>query len=199
MNSLRRFDLISPAQYLADELESIGKREYLGGVVYAMSGGSNRHNRIATSVLLSLASRLRGHRCEPFNSDTKVRIQLPTHVRFYYPDAMVVCHPNPEKDAYQDHPAVVIEVLSQRTRRTDEGEKREAYCSIPSLKAYLMLEQDSPTVVAFLRGDQGFDRRVYEGLSAVVDLAELDLQLPLAEFYERVQFGPESEEAEEEN
>jgi len=33
-------------------------------------------------------------RCEAFNSDTKVRIQLPTHNRFYYPDAMVVCRPN---------------------------------------------------------------------------------------------------------
>ena len=57
-----------------------------------------------------------------------------------------------------------------------------------------MLEQDSPTVVTFLRGDQGFVRHVYEGLSATVQLAELDIQLPLADLYERVQFGPESDE-----
>jgi Uma2 family endonuclease len=44
----------------------------------------------------------------------------------------VVFRPNPEGDAYQDNPAVIIEVLSQSTRRTDEGEKREAYLSIPS-------------------------------------------------------------------
>ena len=194
MDALRKTDLISPAQYLAEEFDSTVKREYLGGVTYAMSGANNRHNRIASSVLVALGSQLRGRRCEAFNSDAKVRIQLPTHVRFYYPDAMVVCSPNPEGDAYQDNPAVVIEVLSQGTRRTDEGEKRDAYLAIPSLKAYLMLEQDSPTVVAFLRGDQGFVRHVYEGLSATVELTELDLQLPLAEVYERVQFDPETDE-----
>ena len=183
--------MISPAQFLAEEIESPVKREYLGGVVYAMSGANNRHNRIATSALVTLANSLRGRRCEAFNSDTKVRIQLPTHVRFYYPDAMVVCHPNPEGDAYQDNPAVIIEVLSQRTRRTDEGEKREAYLAIPSLKAYLLIEQDSPTVVAFRREDQGFVRQVYEGLSATAKLAELDLELPFTELYERVHFGPE--------
>ena len=194
MNSLRTTDLISPSQYLEEELASPVKCEYLGGVVYAMSGANNRHNRIATSVLVTLANLLRGRRCEAFNSDTKVRIQLPTHVRFYYPDAMVVCHPNPERDAYQDNPAVVIEVLSQRTRRTDEGEKRDAYLAIPSLRAYLLVEQASPTVVAFHRGDQGFARIVYEGLSSKVKLPELDIELPLVDLYERVQFGPEPEE-----
>jgi len=166
----------------------------VGGVVYAKSGASNRHNRIATNVLVTLANILRGRRCEAFNSDTKVRIQLPTHVRFYYPDALVVCHPNPQGDAYQDNPAVVVEVLSHRTRRTDEGEKRDAYLAVPSLRAYLLVEQDSPAVVAFHRGDQGFVRQVYEGLSANVKLPELDIELPLADLYERVQFGPETEE-----
>lgn len=142
--------------------------------------------------LTILAVQLRGRRCEAFNSDTKVRLQLPTHVRFYYPDAMVVCHPNPERDAFQDHPAVIVEVLSASTRRTDEGEKKDAYLAIPSLKAYLMVEQDLPVVVAFVRGDHGFERQVFEGLAATVSLAELDLELPLAELYERVQFGSET-------
>jgi Uma2 family endonuclease len=95
-------------------------------------GAKNHHNRIASGALVALANSLKGRRCEAFNSDTKVRIQLPTHVRLYYPYATVVFRPNPEGDAYQDNPAVIIEVLSQSTRRTDEGEKREAYLSIPS-------------------------------------------------------------------
>jgi Uma2 family endonuclease len=113
----------------------------------------------------------------------KVRIQLPSHVRFYYPDAMVVCQPNPDGDSFQDHPRVVIEAISESTRRLDLGEKREGYLSIASLASYWLVEQDQPTVVAYQRTEQGFERRVYQGLDAVVELTEIGCQLPLAEIY----------------
>lgn len=176
------------AQYLADELESPVKHEYLGGVVYAMSGARNRHNRIVLNVSTALATRLRGQRCEAYNSDTKVRIQLPTHVRFYYPDVQVVCDANPESDSFQDRPVLVVEVLSASTRRIDEGEKRDAYLSLPSLGAYLMIEQESPAAVIYRRGEAGFVREVHEGLEVSIALPE-GLSLPLAEVYERVEFG----------
>lgn len=195
MNALKPAQLISPAEYLARELDSPIKHEFVGGVVYAMSGGRNRHNRIATSVLVSLGSQLKGRKCEPCNSDTKVRIQLPTHMRFYYPDAMVVCQPGPEDDVYQDNPKVIIEVLSRSTRRVDLGEKREAYLAISSLAVYLMVEQAEPTVIAYRRTeDGGFAREVYQGLETVIDLAEVQCRLPLAEVYDRVEFGPEPED-----
>ena len=60
-----------------------------------------------------LGAQLRGKSCRPFNSDTKVRIEYPDHTRFYYPDALVVCQPNPPTDHFQDQP-VVISRGSQR-------------------------------------------------------------------------------------
>jgi Uma2 family endonuclease len=196
VNALKRTELITPAEYLARELESKVKHEYVGGVVHAMSGGRNRHNRIATNVTGALHSLLRGHRCQAFNSDTKVRIQLATHTRFYYPDAMVVCQSNSEGDVYQDAPSVIVEVLSSSTRRVDAGEKREGYLSIPSLSAYLMIEPELPAVVVYQRSEGGFVREIYEGLDSVVPLPELKLQLSLGEIYERVEFGPEPEDEE---
>lgn len=189
--------LISPAEYLAWELDSPIKHEYVGGVVYAMSGARNRHNRIATSVLTSLGQQLRGRPCEPFNSDTKVRIQFPTHVRFYYPDAMVVCQPNPDHDVFQEQPKVVVEVLSRSTRRADMGEKREGYLQLASLGVYLMFEQAEPTVIAYRRSDQGFERQLYQGLETVIPLPEIGCELALAEAYERVEFGPEPDDEDE--
>jgi len=197
MSTARKLDLISPSHYLADELQSVTKHEYLGGVVYAMSGANNRHNRIATNLTGSLVVRLRGRRCEAFNSDTKVRIQFPTHTRFYYPDAMVVCRSNPESDSFQETPSLLVEVLSRSTRRTDEGEKRDAYLTIPSLMHYWMVEQEEAVVVAYRRADQGFVREVYQGLEAVIALSDLGIDLPLAEIYERVEFSPESDGSEE--
>src|ERR1043166_10251430 len=133
MTAARKWNLLSVEDYLAGELTSPVKHEYLAGVVYAMAGARNAHNLIATNTLTALALRLRGSPCRPFNSDTKIRIRQPTEIRFYYPDASVICRPNPQSDSFQDEPAALLEVLSRRTRRIDEGEKKDAYLTIPSL------------------------------------------------------------------
>jgi Uma2 family endonuclease len=113
-------------------------------------------------------------------------------MRFYYPDVSVVCDPNSPDDSFQDQPALVAEVLSRSTRRTDEGEKKDAYLTIPSLGVYLLVEQDAPLVTVHRRNAQGgFDREVYEGMQTVIPLSEIETELPLAEIYEGVKFTPE--------
>jgi Uma2 family endonuclease len=179
-----KLSLVSVEDYLAGELDSPIKHEYLGGVVYAMAGARNAHNIVSTNTLGFLHGRLHGCRCRPYNSDTKIRIRLPLEVRFYYPDASVICRPNPQSDSFQDKPAVTFEVLSRKTRRIDEGEKKEAYQAIPSLAVYVLLEQELPAAVVFRRTEHGFVREVYQGLDAVIPLSEIEAELPLAEIYE---------------
>jgi len=194
MNAAEKQKLISVQAYLAGELQTSQKHEYLGGFVYAMAGARNVHNVIGGNVFAACHTRLRGRRCRPFNSDTKIRVRLPTQVRFYYPDTSVVCRPNAPTDSYQDEPVVLVEVLSAQTRRIDEGEKKDAYFTIASLLVYLLVEQDTAAVTAWRRSEQGFLREVYTGLNAVVPLPEIDSALPLAEVYEGVDFQPESTE-----
>jgi Uma2 family endonuclease len=86
---------------------------------------------------------------------------------------------------------VIVEVISRRTRRIDEGEKKEAYLTIPSLGVYLLVEQDMPLVNVHRRAETGFEHEVYEGLDAVIPLPEIGVVLPLAELYSGVQFAPE--------
>jgi Uma2 family endonuclease len=193
MSTANKLQLVSVEDYLAGELISPIKHEYLGGVIYAMAGARNAHNLIATNTIGALHARLRGTPCRPFNSDTKIRIRLLTHVRFYYPDASVVCRPNPQTDSFQDAPAVLFEVFSRRTRRIDEGEKKDAYLTIPTLSVYVMIEPETAAVVAFRRTEGGFVREVYQGLDAVIPLGEIGIELPLAEIYEDVEFIPEPE------
>src|SRR5262249_55074732 len=97
------------------------------------------------------------------------------------------------QESFQDEPAVLAEVLSRSTRRIDEGEKKNAYLTIPSLGAYLLIEQEFPAVVAFRRTEQGFVREVYQGLEAVIPLPEIETELPLSEIYEAVEFVPEAD------
>jgi Uma2 family endonuclease len=162
------------------------KHEYSGGYVYAMAGARTVHNRVASNFLGALHRRLRGEPCEPFNSDMKVRIKFPTHTRFYYPDGMVVCEPNPRNRATRIAPS---SLPRSSPTRPDEGEKREAYLSIPTLAAYLIIETDRPRVVVHRRTDSGFIAEACEGTDAVIPLDAIDAELPLSELYERVEFS----------
>ncbi len=191
MSAALKWNLISVEDYLEGELLSPIRHEYVGGVVYAMAGARNAHNQIKLNILASTYGRLRGKPCHPWDSDTKVRLQFLGRTRFYYPDASVVCDPNPPSDSFHERPVVLFEVLSKGTRRIDEGEKKDAYLAIPSLKVYALVEQDTAAVVVFRRRENEFIREVYTGLDVVLPLGEVEIELPLAEIYDDVEFTPE--------
>jgi hypothetical protein len=58
---------------------------------------------------------------------------------------------------------------------------------------YALIEQETAAVVVHRRTGGGFVRQVYKGLDAVIPLAEIGIELPLAEVYETVEFIPESD------
>lgn len=187
MSVALRHAFVSPESYLASELKSPTKHEYVGGAVYAMASGRNIHNMISGNVFGFLHGKLRGKKCRSFHSDTKVRMRFPTHVRFYYPDVQVVCLPNPVEDSFQDQPQVIVEVLSESTMRTDEGEKRDAYLTIPTLETYLLVDSANKEVVVYQRDDTAFQRSIYTGDEGVIPLPGLGLELQMAEIYVGVQ------------
>lgn len=175
---------LSVEEYLAGEELAPQKHEYLAGIVYAMAGGTFAHSAIATNLLIALGAQLHGHRCRPLNSDMKLRIRLADQTRFYYPDAQVVCRPNPPGDHFQDEPVIVFEVVSESTRRIDEQEKRAAYLEIPTLGAYVLIEQDRPAATVWRRTAQGFVREDYAGTDAVVTFGEIDARITLGDLRE---------------
>ena len=185
---------VSVADYLAGEAVARRKHEYIDGQIYAMVGGRYAHNLIASNVLTELGTQLKGTPCRALNSDSKVRIQTAASVSFYYPDASVVCGKNIRTDEFQDAPGIVVEVLSQSTRRIDEGEKLQTYMKLPSLQACILLEQDFPTAVVHRRIDSGFQQEILQGFDAVIHLPTIDIHLPLAAIYAEVEFSAESEE-----
>lgn len=189
MTALKQPDFITVSDYLAGEEVSDTKHEYLGGTVHAMAGATIRHNNIAGNCFGFLFGQLRGKTCQPYNSDTKVRIEFPDHTRFYYPDSMVVYQPNPYSDHFQNQPVVIIEVLSDSTRRTDLGEKRDAYLTIPSLKVLLLVESNAPSVTLHRRlPEGGFTIERHTGIDVIILLPEIEATLSLADIYERVEF-----------
>jgi Uma2 family endonuclease len=59
---------------------------------------------------------------------------------FYYPEAMVVCAPEPEDEYYELEPCILVEVVSPNTKDTDLREKLLAYRGIPGLQTYLVVD-----------------------------------------------------------
>ena len=77
------------------------------------------------------------------------------------------------------------------TRGIDEREKRLAYLELPSLQAYVRIEQDGPAITADVRTEEGeWKIEQFIGLESVAVLPTLKMELPLAELYERMPFGP---------
>ncbi len=189
MTALEHPVLVSVEDYLAGEETSDVKHEYLGGTVHAMAGATNQHNVIASNGMAYLLMQLRGKPCQALNSDVKVRVELPDHTRFYYPDAMVVCKSNQPTEHFQDQPVVVIEVLSDSTRRADLGEKRDAYLTLPSLKVLMFVEPEKPSVSLHRRkSGGGFAIEHHVGREGVIPLPEIEASLALADLYDRVKF-----------
>ena len=189
MTALEKPGHVSVEDYLDGEELGPVKHEYIAGAIHAMAGATNRHNTIALNCLAFLHSHLRGKPCQAFNSDTKVRLHFADHTRFYYPDAMAVCEPNPDTDRFQDRPSLLVEVLSESTRRIDLYEKRDAYLTLPSLQTLLLIESNEPLVHVHRRGPDGFLTETVHGLASSVALGPaLDVPLPLAEIYDRVSF-----------
>jgi Uma2 family endonuclease len=181
-------ELVTVEEYLEGELRSETKHEYLGGLVYGMAGASEAHNVIAANLLGMLYAQSRGKACQPFGSDMKVRLQTLGDIYFYYPDAMVACDPSDSGHGWRERPAVLFEILSEETRRLDEREKRFAYLQIPSLQAYVRIEQAGPEAIMERRAAGVWTSEKFTSLEAVLSLPEIGVRLPLVELYERLRF-----------
>jgi Uma2 family endonuclease len=171
---------LSEDEYLAGELLSEIKHEYIDGVAYPMAGASANHGRIIANLVAKLQPHLANTPCEPFASDLKVKVGR----NYFYPDVLVDCH-NEDGDAYYtESPVIIVEVISKSTRRTDRALKRLAYQGIASLQEYVLIEQDI-VEIEICRRDNHWQSEVYF-LGDNIHFAAIHLTIPVEEIYARV-------------
>lgn len=171
-------------EYLALDRTAEFKSEFADGIMYAMSGGSLRHSRVAVRLLAELERQLNG-RCEVFNSDA--RVKTPKSPAYFYPDVSVVggVPQSPEgADDILTNPCLIAEVLSPSTSDYDHGKKFAHYREIATLQDYLLVHTDEILIEHYSRQPDGnwllSERR---GIDALVHLSALDCSLALARIY----------------
>jgi Uma2 family endonuclease len=184
-DALRAGYYVSPEAYLAAERQRTQKHEYLAGVEYLMAGASAGHNRIAGNVFAELRSQLAGKPCEAFSSDMKVRIRTSTAEFYYYPDVTVDCSGVADAALFAEQPRVIFEVLSPDTERIDRGEKLRNYQALPSLDAYVLVEQHRVAVLVHRRSEGGWTRELLTEKSETLSLPTISCSLSLAAIYQR--------------
>ena len=87
----------------------------------------------------------------------------------------------------EETPCFIAEILSKSTKSADRGAKLEAYCKIPTLERYVLIEQDSQFATVYARDGDGWRVSFLEGMGAF-EIPSLEATLDLEQIYADVQF-----------
>jgi len=172
---------MTQAEYLTWEQRQTERHEYVIGFVYAMAGGSRRHNRIALNIASFCLTNAPEH-CRIYQEGMK----LQTDSAFYYPDVMAVCEPEPDKDFFETSPCLLVEVPSPGTKDIDLREKLLTYQSLPSLETYLVVDTDAHFVRHFWRNEKGVWQQQDSTDTGDISLACLGTTLSMTQIYQNV-------------
>jgi Uma2 family endonuclease len=147
---------LTATEYLAWEREQPAKHEFFHGEVFAMAGGTPRHNALGVSMSAELRAVLRSHGCSVLSSDQ--RLAFPPEARYVYPDVTVICGPPAFQPGTHDvitNPSILVEVLSSSTEEYDRGLKWTGYQRIGSLTDYLLVAQAEARIEHYRRNADG--------------------------------------------
>jgi len=181
----------SLGEFLEWEARQELRYEFDGVRPVAMTGGTAAHARIQFNFAAAFSRRLTGQRCSFFGSDLKIEVDG----RIRYPDAFVVCSPVANASTVIRDPVVIFEILSPSTSSTDRILKNREYAATPSVRRYVILEQDRVAATVFAREGADWAGHVLAD-DAILAMPEIGIEIPLAEFYEGLVFEtPEDGEA----
>ncbi len=179
----------SKEEYLKLEASNAYRSEYHKGDIFAMAGGSYKHSAICSNLHRRIGNLLNGKDCISF--DGNLKLSIPEHNAFVYPDMMVVCgkiefYEN-QNDIIQN-PVLIVEVLSPSTESFDRGGKFEYYRSLASLTEYVLISQKSPIVETYYRqSEKNWLYSVVKGLEENLVLQSLSIGIALTEIYQKVE------------
>lgn len=125
-------------EFLDCEERGDRRHELVGGRLFAMAGGSERHDLAAGLFYEAVAAAARARGCRPFTANRLVRT---AGGAVYYPDVVVVCRPAAHR-LYEEGPVLVAEVLSRSTQEIDRREKAQAFAESSELAHFVLVDPD---------------------------------------------------------
>ncbi|MBD2268641.1 Uma2 family endonuclease [Anabaena sp. FACHB-1391] len=182
-----KFPKLTPEEYFVWEEKQLLRHEYLNGEIYAMSGGTQNHGRIASNIIFIVKCHLQGGGCQVGNSDCRVNI-LETN-DYVYPDVSVTCEDS-DRTATQaiQYPCLIVEVLATSTANYDRGDKFRLYRRNPSLQDYVLVDAEKIAIDLYRKNDRG-NWEIFNYQSGDnIELRSIDLSFPIESVYEDIVF-----------
>ncbi|MFP4337524.1 MAG: Uma2 family endonuclease [Halothece sp.] len=178
----------TPSEYLEFEAEAKTRHEFINGEIIPMAGGTTNHNELVTNlcVLLKPSLRKQGKRLYSEN----VRLWIASANVFTYPNVMILAGEPAyygESQTTVTNPVVIFEVLSDSTRDYDQGRKFNFYRSLETLQEYVLVDQETTTVMIYRRStNKDWHLSILDDSNEVVKLESVGVELSLAAIYEGV-------------
>ena len=165
-----------------DEASDI-RHEFINGQLYDMSGNSDIHNEMVGNLYFLLRNLLSGSKNKLYFEQVKVKIQGEDH--YTYPDMFVTNHPDDLQNKYiKQYPVLLIEVLSDSTRKYDTIDKFIQYQKIETLEYYILVEPEFMYINCFSKDDTGeWQSAIYNKVEDLLPLKKLGIELPLQGIY----------------
>ena len=191
MTSSLKARIYTPEEYLALEVVSLERHEYIDGEIKLMTGGTPNHNEIVSNLLVALKISLKGKGYKTFVTDQ--RLWIPERNLYTYPDIMVLPVPIQLQENRTDtvlNPCLIAEVLSKSTKDYDRSEKFLAYRTIETFQEYILIDQYSIYVEHYLKTSSNqWLLSEYRDRDVILTLNTLNIKIKIADLYEDLELS----------
>ena len=175
--------------YLKFERRDAGKQEYSNGNVLNSSGSSRRHNLIGSNTTIAIGSRVRGHKCEVYVND--MRVKLAPH-NYCYPDVVVV-NGDPKFEGKELdillNPTVIVEIMSKSTLYHDKTEKLDRYLAMESVREIMLVKEEDMRVEHYHKQTiNQWTYKIYGNREDVISIESINCKISLSEIYSQIKF-----------
>ena len=175
--------------YLKFERRDAGKQEYSNGKVLNSSGSSRRHNLIGSNTTIAIGSRVRGHKCEVYVND--MRVKLAPH-NYCYPDVVVVNGEPGFEGKELDillNPTVIVEIMSRATLNHDKTEKLDRYLAMESVREIMLIKEEEMRVEHYHKQTQNqWTYKIYSNREDIISIESVNCKISLGEIYAQIKF-----------
>lgn len=169
--------------YIQYELQSDTRHEYINGKLKAMAGESDLNNEIAMNIALLLRQFLKEQGYSVYMEGVKLKI--PEELKYYYPDVFATKETTGSTRQYIKYqPEIIVEVLSETTRKYDMVDKFINYQKIPSLLYYMLVEPEKTLVQLFYKVNDDWEVISFTNLNDVIDFPMFKIRLSLTAIYQ---------------
>lgn len=155
--------------------------EYIDGEIYLLASPRTRHQVALTELFVMFYNWFQGQKCTPFVAPYDITLKRsPENINVVQPDIMVICDLEEklnDRDYYMGTPTLVVEILSETTRRMDLIKKLDLYmaCGVEEywivnplnqeVTVYLFKDNDVSDSRTFRKADR-VESFIFPGLTA---------------------------------